>query len=463
MFERASRALIAVLLASGAVVVASGGLAAQEEGQSDQECQMEGTEATRQAEQMIDQGMELDSVAPEEARAQYQQALTRVQLALKQDETDAAAYWLAGRAHVGLGDLARADSMFNRFIELAPGCANLTSAARQNAWVDAYNAGIRAYQAGNDSTALDRFEAANVIADDARSLNNAALLRQQRGELDRAETLYRRSLEIARDTAQLRAASINLAELLRQQGQVDAALSLYADYLESHPDDVRANINYASALREVASSDSGRAALADSATAVFDRLLQRSDLSFTEWFNVGIGLMRSQTFEGARLAFQKARELRPYDKPTMQNLVEVNRVTGNVARAASLADTLVSWYPYQKDLYRTYIQALDQQGRTQRVQQLLPQIDNLPLEFSQLDMVQESQSRYVVRGQVAPGARAGQTVTVPFEFLGPDGSVVASKEATIQVPTQGSTTFQLALESQEAVAGFRHGQIQGGS
>lgn len=460
MFERDSRLLASALVAGVTLLVVSGDLAAQEQ---EGECQMEGTEATRQAEQMIDEATNLDTVSPDQARSGYERALTRVQLALKQNEQDAAAFWLAGRAHIGLGNLARADSMFNRFIELAPGCTGLTNAARQNAWVEAYNTGIRAYQAGDDTTALERFEAANVIREDARSLNNAALLQQQRGNLERAESLYRRSLEVAEDPEQRRAAAINLAELLRQDGRAEASMSLYADYLERHPEDVTATINYAVALRELASTDSTRTSLADSANALFQRLLEREDLSFTQWFNTGIGLMRSQAFEGAKVAFQKARDLQPYDKPTMQNLVEIHRVTGSAGQAVTLADTLVSWYPYQKDLYRTYIQALDQQGRTQRVQQLVRQFDDMPLEFSQLDMVREGQNSYVVRGQVSPGSRAGQTVTVPFEFLGPDGSVVASEVVTIEVPAQGSANFELVLESQQAVAGFRHGRIQGGS
>ena len=449
------------MAAAALLFVAVTGSLSGQEGQ--QECQLSGTEATRQAEEMIDEAAGLDTVAPEQARARYQQAMTRVQLALKQDEEDPVAYWLAGRAQIGLDNYAVADSMLNRFAQMKPGCSNLVSAARQNAWIQAYNAGIRAYQGGRDSLALEKFEQANVIDGDARSLNNAALLHQQRQNFDRAESLYRRSLEVAQDTEQLRAASINLAELVRSQGRLDEALDIYTNYLEQNPEDVTANINYAVALRTAAQGDSARASLADSADAVFQRLLQRDDLTFTEWFNVGLGLMRSQSYEGAKLAFQKARDLQPFDKPSMQNLVEIHRVTGTVSEAASLADTLVEWYPYEKDLYRTYIQVLDKQGRTQRVQQLLPRIQNLPLSFSQLDMVRQGENSYVVRGQVAPGSRAGQTVTVPFEFLDAEGNVVATKEATIEVPAEGSTTFQLALESEQAVAGFRHGQIQGGS
>lgn len=460
MFERVSRVVGVGLLAGLLTAGTSAVLAAQEGGQ---DCQLEGTEATRQAEQLIDQAAELDTVAPEQARSRYEQALTRVRLALKQNEEDPVAHWLAGRAQIGLGDYVAADSSLSRFATMKPGCANLVDAARQNAWVSAYNAGIRAYQAGDDSTALHQFERANVIREDARSLNNAALLRQQRQNLERAEELYRRSLEVARETEQLRAAAINLAELLRSQDRLEEALGIYEEYLRQNPSDVQANINYALALRSAASADSAQAALADSAQAVFQKLLDRDDLAFTEWFNVGLGLMRSQTYEGAKLAFRKARQMQPYDKPTMQNLVEIHRVTGTLGEAASLADTLVDWYPYQKDLYRSYIQVLDQQGRTQRVQQLLPQIQGMPLSFSQLDMIPQGENRYVVRGQVEPGSRAGQTVTVPFEFLDASGNVVTTREASIEVPSEGSTTFQLVLETETPLAGFRHGSVQGGS
>lgn len=460
MFERISRVVGIALFAGVLTAGTSAALTAQEGGQ---ECELQGTEATRQAEGLIDQASELDTVAPEQARSRYEQALTRVRLALKQNEEDPVAFWLAGRAHIGLGDFVAADSMLSRFTTMKPGCANLVDAARQNAWVSAYNAGIRAYQAGDDSTALEQFERANVIREDARALNNAALLQQQRQNFERSEALYRRSLEAAEEAEQLRAAAINLAELLRSQDRLDEALGIYEEYLEQNPSDVQANINYALALRTAASEDGARAGLADSAEAVFQKLLSRDDLAFTEWFNVGLGLMRSQTYEGAKLAFQKARQMQPYDKPTMQNLVEIHRVTGTLGEAASLADTLVSWYPYQKDLYRSYIQVLDQQGRTQRVQQLLPQIQNLPLSFSQLDMIPQGENGYVVRGQVTPGTRAGQTVTVPFEFLDASGNVVATREASIEVPSEGSTTFQLALEAEQPLAGFRHGSVQGGS
>lgn len=454
MFDRFVRSVGLSVLAVGAVAVGATGLEAQEEGA--QECQLEGTEVTRQAEELIDRAVELDTLAPDQSRDNYRQALTRVRLAMKQNEKDATARWLAARAQVGLGDFAAADSLFDAFVEMKPGCRNLVQSARNNAWVTTYNAGIRAYQSGDDSSALASFERANVIYDDPRSLNNAALLHQQRGNAERAEELYRHSVEIAEDTAQYRAATINLAELLRGQGRTEESMEIYRSYLQDRPGDVTATINYGVGLRT--------AGQPDSAQAVFARLLERDDLTFQQWFNTGLGLLESQSYEGARMAFRKAREVEPYSKLAMQNLAQVNLALGEFGRAAAISDSLVNWYPYQKDLYRTLMQSHDRQGNTQRVQQVLPQIQGMPLEIPQSSMVQRAEGAWRVQGQIGAGSAAGQTVTIPFEFFDRNGNPVVTRELTVQVPAQGQMrSFQVDVTADQPIAGFRYGEVRTGS
>lgn len=460
MLDRTVRTA-ATLLAAGALIAAAPAvLQGQEEGQEEEsqvECPLEAKEITRQARDQLVQAGKLDTISPEQAAGQYRQALTRLQLALKQDSADATAHLLAGRAYIGLGQFRRADSLLTRFTELMPqpGCRKIAQQERRAAWANAYNTGIRAYQSGDDSTARQAFERANLIAEDARSLNNAALLNQRGGDTARAAKLYRRSLEIAENPEQRRAAVINLAELLRSQGQADSAMSIYRGYLSSHPEDVTATINYAVSLRSAGRTDSAR--------AVFQSLLERDDLGFRQWFNVGLGLMDSGNHGAAARAFRQARGARPYDKSTMQNLMQANLGAGNFARASSLGDTLVNWYPYQKGLYQSLMQALDRQGRTQDVQRILPRIQDMPLEVPRVNMIRQGEA-YVVRGQIRGGTAAGQQVTIPFEFVDAQGAVVTAKDATITVPAQGSAqSFQVRVQSRQPVAGFRYGEVGGGS
>lgn len=443
-------------MAGALLAVGVTGLAAQE-GQQAVQCPLEAKAITADIEELVNEGVRLDTAAPAEATQKYQEALTRVQLALKQDPEDAATHWLAGRVYTGLDRYADADSMLTRFTELMPeeGCRQLAQEVRRRAWAKAYNAGVRAHQAGSDSLAMAKFEDANRVFEDARSLNNAALLHQQRGNLDRAEELYRRSLDIAGKGEPQRVAAVNLAEVLRSKGETDRALQRYRQYFENRPGDAQAKIKYAQALREAGQTDS--------ANAVFDQVMQDGDLGFQEWFNLAVGLTQSQSYEGAVRAFEEARRSRPYHKPTMQYLMQAYVGAGNAARAVALGDTLVSWFPYEEGLYRTYMQALDRQGRTERVQQLLPRLQSLPLEIPRLELTRRGQNRYVLRGQVTGRARAGQEVTIPFELLDNQGNVVATRRATLTLPSQGARAFQLQFETDQPVAGFRYGEVGSGS
>lgn len=194
-----------------------------------QECELEGTDTLDQAEAILNGAAELekDESAEAAAEAQYKQAWKWVQRALKEDSSNAAAYYLAGRASIGVGEYARADSMLDRFIEMKPDCASIAEDIRIGRWKILLNEGVRAFEADDDSTALEKFEQANALREDPRSLNKAAVIHQQRGNTERAEELNRRSLEIAEGDEEFRKefgiAEYNFAVGLRRKGQPDSA------------------------------------------------------------------------------------------------------------------------------------------------------------------------------------------------------------------------------------------------
>lgn len=451
--HRMTRAAVASVVAALLTGALTGTAAAQEEEQQAQECRLTGTEVTRQAEKLIDRATKMDTAA--KARARFEEALKRVQLALESNPEDATAYWLAGRAHVGLGDYARADSMFTRFTALKPACANLTESARFQAWADLYNNGIRLYRSGDDTAALASFEKANVMRKDARSLNNAANIHMRHRNLDEAARLYRQSLEVAEKPQQVRAASVNLAEVLRNQGKTKEALEIYRSYIEDHPEATRAKINYAVTLRNEG--------MADSARAIVESLMAREDLNFADWFDLGITMMQDENYQAARQAFARARDTRPYHKQAMQNLMNARMGSGQYRPAMALADTLARWYPYQVGLYRTIAQGLDKLGEPGRVQDWLKTMSGLEVEIPVVRLIPQSGDRYVVRGQIKPRSVAG-SVRIPFEFLDNQGRVVATHEATIQVPdSDQGARFEFSFTSDERIAGFRYGRISGGS
>ena len=64
----------------------------------------------------------------------------------------------------------------------------------------------------------------------------------------KAMEMYGTVLESGGEPDMVRAASINMAELLRTDGRDEEALAIYSDYADVNPDDVLGLLNYAVAL-----------------------------------------------------------------------------------------------------------------------------------------------------------------------------------------------------------------------
>lgn len=421
--------------------------------QPKQQCDLQGTDVTQRAEKEIDNAIKAptDSVG----REGFQSAMRLIRVALTQNEKDPAALWLQGRAQVGLHEYTGADSALSAFVELKPGCQHLADQLREQTWVDLYNQGVRAYQGGNSSSAMALFDTANIMKGDPRSLNNAALLHQRAGDTARAEALYRRTLKSGGDSAQVRAATINLAVLLKSENKPDQALQVYRDYLSAHPKAVTPRINMA--------VDLAHGGQADSAKAILVGLLSRQDLTYSELNELGTGLLQIQDAAQAETAFQRAHKANPYDKDGYTNLLEAAVANSDFKTAADVGTQLLDHYPYEKDAFRAVAQSLDRLGRKKEVQARLREMQSLPLEFIGLQLNGQAGS-YEVQGQVSGGTMSGKKVTVPFTFYGPDGSQVTQKTVTLTVPGQNEVAnIQFQVQSQKPIAGFTYGKAQSSS
>lgn len=450
---------VAAAVAIGWAPVLSGGLAAQEQEQEQQaagaECELQPSPAVNSAAQSLQ--MAQNAQNEEDRRAAYENAVDALGPTLAEDGAEGTPYLLAAQARVGLGEYERADSLLNVFLEKSPECTEHADNTRYNAWVELYNQGIQAYQQGEAEQALDRFEAANLIYDDPRSYNNAAILHQQQGDTDRAIELYRQAVQAEEgDPEQVRQALSSLGELLLAEGQTEEAVNVYRDYLEDNPEDMVARVDYGLALRE--------AGQADSAAAIFAELRERpaDELTAEQWVRAGVGLYRAEEYEGAVEAFQKARERNPYHKEAMENLVSAATQTEAAGEVVGVADTLVQWYPYDEQNYNALATVLSRTQDNARALQTLQEIEGAPFAFQNLQMQQANETTWVVQGEVtAREGGAEQSYTIPFEFVGPDGQVVATEQLTLQAPASGETQpFTVEVTSEQPIAGFRYDRSQ---
>jgi tetratricopeptide (TPR) repeat protein len=413
-----------------------------------QQCPLEANEYTNEAATQIQNARGMETEA--ERAPYYQRALEMLEAAVAAAPNDVAALWLFGEVYVSLGDYVAADSMLTRLLEVAPGCAERAEQTRHAGWVTSYNEGLQAFAAGDMGSALAAFEKANVIKQDARSYNNAAYIYHEQGETERAIETYRTSIEVATEMEPRRAATINLAELLTSVQRVGEALEIYDEYTASYPDDVFARINQAVLLAQAGEREHS--------AEVFAELTAREDYTFAEWNELGVGLLRVGAFGEAIPVFSRARELEPFNKYVMANLVDAQVEARQYAEALPLADTLVKWYPYAGVQYAPLANCLSRTGKAGDALMYLQLREALPFEFEGFNLSHASGGRYIVRGQVVGrGGLVGERMNVPVEFLGQGGDVVTSGELEFLVPPSGvARGIRLEVQSEIPIAGFRY-------
>ncbi|MGD2153980.1 MAG: hypothetical protein PVG79_11990, partial [Gemmatimonadales bacterium] len=231
-------------------------------------------------------------------------------------------------------------------------------------------------------------------------------------------------------------------------------LEIYEEYTTSYPDDAFAQINYAVLLSQAGQQERS--------SELFNELRQRGDYTFAEWNELGVGLLRVGAFAEAVLVFNRARQFDPLNKYVMANLVDAQVEARMYTEALPLADTLVKWYPYASAQYGPLANCLSRTGRAGDALTTLQVRESLPFVFDGVNLSRAGDVMYVVAGQViGRGGLVGERVTIPFEFLGENGDVVATRELELLVPPADvGRAIRLELESETPIVGFRYSRVE---
>ncbi len=446
--SRAGVRALATTLAFAAVVLVPAALRAQE--QEEQKCVLASRPATEPAVEKITKAAELED--PVEARSLYGEALEELKLEIAEDD-DPTALWLAAEAQIGLGNFEAADELLDRFVSVDPACQERAGDSRFNGWADAYNEAIQAYQAGDQEAALAAFLKANVIYEDSRAFNNAGLLYQNLDDVESATEQFRRAVAADNPTDQARDASLNLAEALRSLGREEEARVALQAFAEAHPDDVLAEMNYA--VAQVISGDDA------AAQETFTKLLARDDLTLDQWNDVGVRLYEADAFSDAVAAFGNARELNPYDWDAMNNMATAALEAEDYELAAEVSGQLVEWFPYDFDAYTRLANAKSHSNDAVGALKILQERGTLSFSLENVQLRERGENDYVVEGTVmGRGEESGGTVTIPIEFVDPQGQVAATEQLQLVIPAAGeSELFQVELTSDAPIVGFRFQKV----
>ena len=413
------------------------------------DCVTGGNSAIRSAEVEFSLAASRNDTRSKEER--YVRALSKLERNWELDNIPPRSYLLAANAYLGLFDLAGADSMLTTLLQIQPVCADQVAEIRFGAWVTQFNSAITLMQGGDEETALERFESANVINRDSRSLAYAGQIYDTRGEDDRAAELYEAALEAGGSDDIVRMASINLAGIRKNQGDSEGALQIYTEYSSAHPDDIVGRLDFALVLMD--------ADRQEEAQQVFEDLLllSRDDLNFRRWSQVGIGLYQAQNFAPAAIAFRNALDLAPYNKETLLNLANSLGLSDQFEELMPLATELVDRYPFERVHYILLINSKRELDDSDGALAVIEGRDAMSFEFlgMQLSAVGET---YLIDGQVLNRSGiAGSTRSVSVTFIGENGDELFTEMLELMLPAESETAaFSLQVESDIEVFGFRY-------
>ncbi len=477
-----AKALILALVAATVTACASaGGGETADTGPRPQE-----NEATRSASVHLVQAGLMEG---EEARTQFEQALTDALLAIEQMPENPKGYLIAGQAAAGLNDWARADTMFERAVSLYPGYEEQIAVEREQAWADAYNMGAEALNQGDLDTALAMFQGADRLYQ-ARPEAKLALgsVYVNRGNTEAAAEAYLGALEILSDpppeemteeqaaswAESRRVAAFNAAQLLAQAGDYARAAETLQGFLEIHEADLAPET--ALQARTALAGFLAQAGDAEAAETMYEEILAREDLSSNEYFQAGIGFFNTSDYARAAESFAAAAELNPYSRDAYLNLVqalysqalELEETEETPERNAELesiydrileaADQVRSLDPLNRNVvsfmlrsYRALADLADQseaQQLTQRTQELFREYQSQLYDISDIQIVIQGADAARVTGVLTNlTATAGQPVELRFGLMDSQGQVIDDATVTVTAPEEGSSVqFSATLD-----------------
>lgn len=423
------------------------------------------TRFTTQAKLQIAQA---ESAEGEAARALYQQALQASLQGIESAPANPQHYYLAGLAYAGLDDFEAADTMWNRALEMWPGYRGDIAVAREQAWAQAFNAGVEAYNAGNVQEAIRHWERANQIFQGRpEAYFNLAAVYTQEQQYDQAIEAFQASVAALDEQPERELSEEERAE--REEARISALQNLgnlqlfrerfadaertYRRLVELQPQNVQAQSALAVAL--------ARQGRQDEAMQVYQRLLAMPNLSAEEMMSVGVGLFQAEQYEQAAQAFRRITELQPNNRDAWYNYLNALYAQQRYQELTPVGERLLELDPLNENAHLILIQAFRETRQQQRALTYAERNQANPIHVDELQLTHDN-GRATLRGQATGNqARAGSPVRLEFTFYGADNQPLGTQTVTVTAPARGeSTQFQVSLNAATPPTGFRYRVVQ---
>lgn len=400
-------------------------------------------------------------------QTRYQSALNAAVAGTQADPTNPQPYLQAAEAHLGLGNLAAADSMFDRATEIYPRYAYEEEMIREAAWIDAFNRGVEALTSNRRPDAVAAFENANLIYqgrpeayveaaailldDESRTqdvidlytkASDAIFARRERGDAESLAAVeeWREYLEVA---------LYNRAHLLFTANRHAEASEVYLQIIENFPED---DGIIGAAL--VSFGESGKTA---EYIPAMEALLAREGLTGDHYMALGGAFYGAERMDLASDAFRKLHEMMPQDRNALSNYALTLYLANKLEDLIVASEKLLAMEPYDQAPYRFLVNAFASSGREADASALLARMEALPYDFVGVNY-QPTETGGVFLGQVRNNsAPANGTVNVRLHIVSPDGTITPTDTLAVPLGAQGeSTAFELPVRTSAEFAGYRY-------
>ena len=404
----------------------------------------------------------------DEARGTYRKALQDIYEAIDNDPKNPTGYLHLGVARLGLGEYLPADSAFDQAEALYPPFFDEqggTGAFRENGWIDAYNEGITALDAGDNDQALEYFAIANIMFDKRpEAFLNLAATYANTGQMDASADAWKGAIAVI-DSPDSRPrdeetrlnwvnryrpmALMNLAQVLASSDRAEEAIAIYREVLEKDPDNDRARSGLAIAL--------GQSGQAEDALSVYDEILNSDDAPPLDYFNAGVTLYGAEDYDRARVAFEKVLVGAPMYRDALQNLAQTLALSEAYEDQLPHTEKLLEMDGYNYLAYQMHIRALSQSGRGEEVAALLAKMQELPFIVDNLQLQPRSDGGRVLGIVANKLLEEGASVTLKFSFYDSQGNELTTQDVSVQLgAVDVAQQFQATVDTEVGVMGYSY-------
>jgi tetratricopeptide (TPR) repeat protein len=385
------------------------------------------------------------------AQADFETAMTQSREGIATEPGNPQHYYLAGEAAAGLGQYEVADSLWNAAEEIYPAYELEIEPARESAWAEAFNQGVEAYSANDVEGAVTAWRGADLIypyRPDAAQ--NLAVVLTQEAEYEEAIEVYRGGLEALElepatriieepeltERAEARAfMRENLAQLLLYTDQFAEAEVILREQLEADPENIELQANLANAL--------GRLGREQEASDIYSRLLNATDVTATQLFNIGVSLFNANEYIRAAEAFGRVTEVQPNSRDAWYNQANALYAAEEWAELVPIAERLVEVDPLNENAALILARGHRELGDNEQALAALERVEALPIFIDELQMVPGADATTVSGTVIGKNAAQGSPVQLVFTFYDDNGQL-GTQTATVNAPaTEQSAEFRV--------------------